>query len=209
MKVAGGLRQVLEMPRGDATIEGERSIERLVQDRSGRQDTLRRQPGAAEDNAARADKAVIADVYGMRILPAGDDVDGMSEQFRVMAGDGGESAHADFVRAIEIVSLGDGGVFPHDELRTAARLMGEMAGGIPGMARDPIAAAHDGMVAELDRIQVDGHGEMIDPRFPAHAEMLGIDPRQTNARRGIQGIAEPALQQQALEAPRQNQDEEL
>lgn len=135
------------------------------------------------------------------------DVDGMGEQLCLVACDSGETSNPDFVRAIQVMVLGDGGMSSDHELRFAIRLMREMGGRTRGEACDPIAPANGGVIAQIDGVQVNGHREVVDARVRAKAQMFGIDPRESNPRRGGKFVTEQALQKEAAQRPRkQKQD---
>lgn len=114
----------------------------LIEQREGAEHAVVWQLTAAEDDTVAAYKAVGPNGDRLAVLAVVLEVDGMAEQLGMVASDGGEGADGDAVGAVNVMVLGDGGVFAKQQCGAAAGLMGEV-GRISARCktRDPVAAA--------------------------------------------------------------------
>lgn len=174
----------------------------LVEKRKGSEHGMIRKDTAAKNHAGGAHEAMSTNRDGLTVLAVVMQVDGVAEDLRAIAGQGGEGPDGDAVRAVDVVVLGNGGLRTEEELGTPIGLVGKVWGfRACGKSRDPIPSADGRPLLQHEEVQVHSHGEVINAGAGRHGEVAGVDPCQPDARRWIEPIAMETPQEVTLQGP--------
>lgn len=164
---------------------------------------MMRKNAAAENDGVRPGETVFADLDWLRGLPAGIQIDGVSEQLRAESADRRKRANADARRAINQVPAADSRVAFDDQLRPSLGLMREMPTGPARKTGDPVQMPDDSVRAEMEQIDILAQRQVPDPRAFFHHEFFRKNPREADVARRMDRIAELVFEKRAAQSPRQ------
>ncbi len=174
-------RQFFDRTSRHSAVKLIRFGERLVHERFGPNHAEIRESRAPQHDAICSDKTVVAYPDGLGSLTVSRDVDAVGHDLRLKTGHRAEFANGDRVRAVDEMTMSDGGVLAHDQLRFAIRFLGEMARRPEWKTGDPVAAADHRMSFEMEEVEAFAKGQMINATPLFHDQARRIDPGETDA----------------------------
>lgn len=122
-----------------------------------------RQSAAAEHDGIRAGEAVVANVDWLGRLPAGREINTMSEQLGTKSADGGERANPHPRCAIDQMTATNPGVLFHDQFGPPLWLVSKMPARAAGKPGDPVELPDDSVRTEMEQVDVFAQREVADP----------------------------------------------
>ena len=119
------------------------------------------------------------------LLPAGFEIDAMSDELRSKSGDVGKRPDAHLRGAIDQMPAADRGVGPDDQLGLPVRLMGKMPARARGETSDPVQLSHDGVGSEMEQVDVLAKIKMPDARVLLHDQASWKNPAEADTATGM------------------------
>ena len=169
---------------------------------------MMRQTAPTQHHTIRPDKAVFANLDGLRRLPAGLEIDAVRDELRSKPAHRGKRANAHARGAVDQMPAADPGMGLHDKLRVPVCLMREMPARARGKSGDPIQLSDDRVRPEMQQVDVLANSQVPDAGVLFHDQAPWKNPAEADAAAGMNGIAKLFLQQGAPQLPRKQHRKE-
>src|SRR3984893_1136055 len=208
LKIFAFGRQLFDRARRHSSVKLMRFGEAFVHQRFRAHHAKIRKHAATQQNAIGSDKTIIANLDRLRSLTVPLDVDAVRHDLRGESCDGAEFADRDRVRAIDEMTMGDGGMFADNQLRPSVGFFSEMPRRPERKTGNPVAASDHRVCFEMKQVQALAKREMIDPSVFFHDQSCWIDPREPNPRSRMNLVTELLFQKRSAQSPRQKKAEE-